>query len=446
MTKSVKRRNGKKGYCIMRKFISIALCLSLMLSALCALSSCSDKKEENNSKTGTNTAYVLCEKENAYSLSLATAFKTAFEKSGGKVTVESFPKGTTGFSEYFEKAIDVGAKVIFLPNSASVANDMLKNAKDLGIDVPILAGDTWESSIVLEAVKETGMEVYCTTFFDEVNYTSDKGGEFVSGFKKFLSENSEYYEMNGDSDMVSAVSALGFDAYNVTISAIRAAAEEKGSSLTSLDVAKALWNTEHHGVTGKMTFDSTGDAIKTDMYIKKAADDGSAFEFVKLQTVENDGKKGSAPEYSGEGVSIDTDNKRITVGVYEPTTGNDSAGGKQELLGIIYANRLDDKITVDGEEYTVELFVSDNASLAENALAAATKIIDANAVAVIGSYGSGVSIAAAETFSEANIPAVGASCTNPEVTSKSNLYFRTTLIDPYQGSVMSEFAFSLIEK
>lgn len=442
----MQQKGAEERIFIMRKFISLIISALLIISTLCMFSSCSDKNEEGSPKSGGNMAYVLCEKENAYSLSLATSFKTAFEKSGGKVTMESFPKGTTGFSEYFEKAIDVGAKVIFLPNSVAVAHDMLKNAKDLGIDVPILAGDTWESAVVLEAVKETGMDVYCTTFFDEINHTSDKGNEFVSGFKKFLSENSEYYEMNGDTDMVSAVSALGFDAYNVTVSAIRAAADKNGAALTSLDIAKALWDTEHDGVTGKMTFDSTGDAIKTDMYIKKAALDGSAFEFVKLQTVENDGKKGSVPEYTGDGVAIDTDNKKITIGVYEPTTGNDSAGGKQELLGIIYAHHLDDKITVDGEEYTIELCVSDNGSLAENALAAATKIIDAKAVAVIGSYGSSVSIAASETFKEANIPAIGASCTNPEVTSKSNIYFRTTLIDPYQGSVMSEFAFSLMEK
>ncbi len=430
----------------MKKFISMAICVALIFSMVAAFSSCSNKEKDNKSKVGGNMAYVLCEKGNAYSLGLASAFKTAFEKSGGKVTMESFPQGTTGFSEYFAKAIDVDAKVIFLPNSVSVAHDMLKNAKDLGIDVPILAGDTWESAVVLEAVKETGMEVYCTTFFDEINYTSEKAGEFVSGFKKFLSENSEYYEMNGDCDMVSAVSALGFDAYNVTISAIRAAAEKKGASLTSLDIAEALWDTKHDGVTGRMSFDSNGDAIKTDMYIKKAAEDGSSFEFIKLHTVENDGKNGSSPEYSGEGVTIDTDNKRITVGVYEPTTGNDSAGGKQELLGIIYANNLDDKVIIDGEEYTVGLYISDNGSLAENALAAATKIIDEKAVAVIGSYGSGVSIAASDTFKEGNIPAIGASCTNPEVTSKSNLYFRTTLIDPYQGSVMSEFAFSLMKK
>ena len=428
----------------MKKIISIALCCALILSVATGLFACT-KNESKGSGGNGKMAYVLCEKENAYSLGLASAFKTAFEKGGGKVTMESFPKGTTGFSEYFEKAIDVDAKIIFLPNSVSVAYDMLKCASDLGINVPILSGDTWESAVVLDAVKETGMEVYCTTFFDEVNYTSESAGEFISGFKRFLSENSEYYEMNGGNDMVSAVSALGFDAYNVTMTAIRSAAEKKGSALTSLDIASALWSTDHNGVTGRMTFDSTGDAIKTDMYIKKAATDGTAFEFVKLQTVENEGKGGTSPEYSGEGVAIDTDNKKITIGVYEPMTGNDSAGGKQELLGIIYANNLDNKVMIDGEEYTVFLYTCDNGSLSENALATATKIIDAKAVAVIGSYGSGVSIAASEPFKEANIPAIGASCTNPEVTSKSDLYFRTTLIDPYQGSVMSEFAFGLMK-
>ena len=164
-------------------------------------------------------AYVLAEKGNAYSLSLAENFKLAFEEKGGTVTMETFPTGTRGFSEYFSKSIDVEADVIFLPNSIATAPDLLSSAKDLGIKVPILAGDTWESPIVLDAVKETGLEVYCITFFDE-NDTSDEAVAFVTDFRKFVNQNSEYYDMNGGTDMVAAVSALGFDAYNVAMAAI----------------------------------------------------------------------------------------------------------------------------------------------------------------------------------------------------------------------------------
>ncbi len=422
----------------MKKFLSILVCISLILSTA-ALFSCKSKEEPEGP-----VAYVLAEKGNAYSLSLAENFTLAFEENGGSVTMETFPTGTTGFSEYFSKSIDVSADVIFLPNSLATAPDLLNAAKDLGIEVPILAGDTWESSIVLDAVKETGLEVYCITFFDE-NDTSDKATEFVTGFRKFINENSEYYDMNGDTNMVAAVSALGFDAYNVAMSAIRAAADDKGEKMTSVDVAKALWNTDFDGICGKIEFDENGDAITNSTYIKKAKADGSAFEFVKVQTVDNNAKKGSAPEYDEEGISIDTDNKRITVGVFQPTTGDDSAGGKQELLGIIYAHSLDKTVEINGEEYEVVLNVSDNGSLVEYALATATKLVDEKSIVVIGSYGSGVSIAAADVFEEAGLAAIGASCTNPDVTFGNDYYFRSTIVDSFEGSVMADFAMDIIK-
>jgi len=409
-----------------------------MLSC-CALYSCGEKKNPDGP-----VAYVLAEKGSAYSLSLAENFKLAFEEKGGNVTMETFPAGTTGFSEYFSKSIDVGADVIFLPNSIATAPDLLKSAKDLGIEVPILAGDTWESSVVLDAVHETGLEVYCITFFDEGD-TTEKAGEFVTGFRKFVTENSEYYEMNGETDMVAAVSALGYDSYNVAMTAIRAAIEDKGEKVTSVDVAKALWDTDLDGITGKIIFDENGDTITNSTYIKKAKTDGTGFEFVKVQTVDNHAKKGTAPKYEEEGISIDTDNRRITVGVYEPTTGDDSAGGKQELLGIIYAHSLDNKVEIDGEEYEVVLNVSDNGSLVEYALATSTKLVEEKSLVVIGSYGSGVSIAAVDVFEEAGLPAIGASCTNADVTFGNDYYFRATIVDSFEGDVMADFALDIID-
>ena len=59
---------------------------------------------------------------------------------------------------------------------------------------------------------------------------------------------------------------------------------------------------------------------------------------------------------------------------------------------------------------------------------------------VLGSYGSGVSIAAAPTFQSASIPAIGCSCTNPAVTEANPYYFRVCFLDPFQGSVMANFA------
>ena len=113
-------------------------------------------------------------------------------------------------------------------------------------------------------------------------------------------------------------------------------------------------------------------------------------------------------------------------------------------MGIKYANSLDNKIDIAGEEYTVELYVSDNGSLEENAVSAASSIVSAGAMISLGSYGSGVSIAAADTFAEAQIPAIGVSCTNASVTDGHDWYFRICFLDPFQGSVMAQFAWDMV--
>ncbi|MBO4901379.1 MAG: ABC transporter substrate-binding protein [Lachnospiraceae bacterium] len=425
----------------MKKLISVvmALAMTMMLLAGCGAAAAGGGNEGL-------TAYVLAEKGDTYSLGLANNFKTAFEANGGTVVMETFPTNTTNFSDYLQKALDNRADVIFAPNSTTVAANLLANADDLGIECPIMAGDTWESSVILDAVAGTDLEVYCSTFFDESDSSSTSAKDFVSGFKGWLNANADYKEMNGGNDIVAAVSALGFDAYNVAMTAIRAAAEEKGSGLTSIDVANALWATSiDDAVTGKIQFDQNGDAIKDSAYIKKAG--SGAFEFVKVQTSPNNAAQGKAVDYgSATGVSLDTANKKIVIGVYEPTSGNNAAGGKQEVLGIYYANSLDDTITIDGEDYKVELYVSDNGSLEENAVTAASNIVGQGALVSLGSYGSGVSIAAAQTFEDAGIPAIGVSCTNASVTEGHNYYFRTCFLDPFQGSVMAQFAWETASK
>ena len=110
------------------------------------------------------------------------------------------------------------------------------------------------------------------------------------------------------------------------------------------------------------------------------------------------------------------DEKVIKIGVYEPQTGANGAGGKQEILGMQYANYKCPTVEVGGETYKVELVYADNESANEKAVSAATELIAEGVSVVLGSYGSGVSIAASDTFKEAGVPAIGVTCTNPQVT------------------------------
>lgn len=130
----------------------------------------------------------------------------------------------------------------------------------------------------------------------------------------------------------------------------------------------------------------------------------------------------------------------VKIGVYEPASGDNGAGGKQETLGIQYANSVTPKVTIGGTEYDVKLEIVDNESSNDKAVTAASELISKGVSVVLGSYGSGVSIAASDTFATANVPAIGVTCTNPQVTEGNDHYFRICFLDPFQGSVHANLA------
>ena len=127
----------------------------------------------------------------------------------------------------------------------------------------------------------------------------------------------------------------------------------------------------------------------------------------------------------------------IKIGVFEPLTGENGGGGSQELDGIKYANKVYPEVL--GKK--IELVIVDNKSDKGEAATAVTRLIEKDkVVAIIGSYGSGVSIAAGDIIKNAKITAMGASCTNPMVTQGNDYYFRACFLDPFQGKVMANYA------
>ena len=134
--------------------------------------------------------------------------------------------------------------------------------------------------------------------------------------------------------------------------------------------------------------------------------------------------------------------KVVKIGVFEPASGDSGAGGKQEMLGMQYANLETPTVEIGGETYKVELVYADNGSSTDKAPSAAQQLVSSGVSVILGSYGSGVSIAGSEYFKEANIPAIGVTCTNPQVTAGNSHYFRVCFLDPFQGTVLANYAYS----
>ena len=140
------------------------------------------------------------------------------------------------------------------------------------------------------------------------------------------------------------------------------------------------------------------------------------------------------------GSSAATGDKVVKIGVFEPATGDSASGGKKEMLGMQFANSETPTVTVGGEEYQVQLVYADNGSSTDKAPTAASQLVSEGVALVLGSYGSGVSIAAGPTFGNAGIPAIGVTCTNPNVTAGNDYYFRICFLDPFQGTVLANFS------
>jgi len=130
----------------------------------------------------------------------------------------------------------------------------------------------------------------------------------------------------------------------------------------------------------------------------------------------------------------------VRIGIFQPASGDNGAPGKQETLGSQYANHVQPTVEIGGKTYNVELVIVDNESSNDKAVSAAQSLVSSDVSVVLGSYGSGVSIAGSDVFGNAGIPCIGVSCTNPLVTEGNDHYFRVCFLDPFQGSVLANLA------
>ena len=226
-------------------------------------------------QNGYKSAAVLTQLGDDYSSGLGSFFKTAFEKLGGTVVdEEQFQTNQTDFKAVLTNIKAANPDIIFAPSSITTAPLIIKQARELGIESLIAAGDTWENSTIIENAGASAEGIVLSTFFDESEPANDEAKSFITGFKEYLTANKQ-------SDVIPAVSALGYDAYLAAYHAI-----EKAQSTDGEAIKEALKGVSFDGVTGSgISFDANGDANK-DMAFIKTVKDGK-FEFLTTTTVQN---------------------------------------------------------------------------------------------------------------------------------------------------------------
>ena len=128
--------------------------------------------------------------------------------------------------------------------------------------------------MVLEAIKGTDLQLYVSTFYQE-------GGapEFDTGVKEYINASSEALAANGGNDTISAVTAMGYDAYFVALEAMK-----KADSTDKAAIMAALPSVTYAGVSGSIAFDAQGDAIRDTAYIKTADTASGTWTLETVQT------------------------------------------------------------------------------------------------------------------------------------------------------------------
>jgi branched-chain amino acid transport system substrate-binding protein len=203
------------------------------------------------------TAYVLTQQGDDYSTGLSNFFMNTFGRSN--VIQEFFPPGTSDFSSYIATARARGVNVIMAPTSPVDAQLIIDQVNMQGLNVPILAGDTWDSNVIVQGARGKNVTLFVSTFYAE-------GGspQFDAGLKSYINANPLARVNNGGNDLIAAATAIAFDAYHVALEALK-----RAGSTDPARVLEALRGVKYDGVTGFIEFDQIGDRRMDFAFIKR---------------------------------------------------------------------------------------------------------------------------------------------------------------------------------
>ncbi|AEM73815.1 ABC transporter substrate-binding protein [Caldicellulosiruptor acetigenus] len=200
------------------------------------------------------TAAVIYDASSDYSKGLYKNFKEAFAKGGGKlVAEEAFSKGEQDFNGILTKIRDKKPQAIFAPVYYDEAGLIIKQARELGMWIPILGADGFDDPKVVE---KAGSK-YATNVFFSTHYSSQDTDKRVQEFKKKYQAK---YKIEPN-----ALSALGYDLGYFIADAIKRA----NSTTDREKLRRTLESTKNFvGVTGIITIDAKHNAKKSAVIIE----------------------------------------------------------------------------------------------------------------------------------------------------------------------------------
>ena len=199
------------------------------------------------------TAAVLRDVKSDYSVGLADYFSKTYKTMGGSIVIDqSYSKGDMDFKSQLTAIRQKNPEVIFVPGYYNDVGLIARQARELGIKVPLLGGDGWDSP----KLKEIGGSAIDNSYFSN-HYSSENKDPHV---QQFIANYKDSYG-GGTPD---GLAAMGYDAAMVLVDGMK-----RSKSFSSSDIRDALAETkDFQGVTGKITIDQNRNAVKSAVVLK----------------------------------------------------------------------------------------------------------------------------------------------------------------------------------
>jgi branched-chain amino acid transport system substrate-binding protein len=207
-------------------------------------------------------AAILFDFKQDYSVGLAEFFRKIFQELGGEIVAdERYTSGDIEFRAQLTKIRGAQPEAVFVPGYYTELGLIAKQARELGLNVPLLGGDGWDSEKTIEIGGSAVEGDYFSTHY-AADSDSPRVKDFVARYR---------VKYGGTPD---AMAALGYDTAGLLADALRRAGSTDGAPLRD-----AIAGTRNYdGVTGQITIDEQRNARKDAVVLKI---DGGRFRFYR---------------------------------------------------------------------------------------------------------------------------------------------------------------------
>ena len=198
-------------------------------------------------------AVVFVDNSSDYSKGLASFFKQAYTSKGGEIVgEEAYLQKDTDFKAVLTKIKTMNPEVLYVPGYYEEVGKIVKQARELGMNLPIVGGDGWDSPKLAEIAGAASLN---NTFFTN-HYSPDDTSE---ASKAFVDAYVKAYNQKPDAPAV-----LGYDGARLIADAI-----SRAGGTDAAKVAKAIAETKNYkAVTGDTSLNETHDAVKSAVIIE----------------------------------------------------------------------------------------------------------------------------------------------------------------------------------